>query len=387
MSWCFVDFDDRFYASARQRTLLKTLHPSPPPRRIKIFEGSLTSSQISLELCTICVNGFCTTCDTPAGKRLRVRRDLRDGAAYPTKIPVTSSVTPSDESSKDRPTDHAESDTKAANEPAAKPDTHAPAKPQTHVEPKPATDAKPKSHDVEPKPATDIKPTLPANVKAEPEIDVKPKPKTDSKAKPTTDINTKAHTDTKAKPTTDIKATSTTDIKATPTTDIKPKPTTDSKSKSESDKASHSQSSSQRPSAADSQTPLNEEHRPPKGDPCRSPAYQGFTRCCPAPNPPPMNACLALAHSIRGLTLRLPFIGSHGGCALSVQSIVSRGVVAGDNVARRIESMVQSCGELDLAGEMEDYLSPAFDVYLGQLCGWFGTDAENCINPPPSSEW
>lgn len=108
-----------------------------------------------------------------------------------------------------------------------------------------------------------------------------------------------------------------------------------------------------------------------------------WTYCCSSIAAAEANDCKALADSLRGKTLELPFIGVEEDCELAIESYKPGNTVSGDTIADKIKKNVDACQSGGYIGSIHDYsVGPdqpgAYDMYLGELCGEFGIGVASC---------
>ncbi|KAM7192622.1 hypothetical protein V8F33_008233 [Rhypophila sp. PSN 637] len=109
--------------------------------------------------------------------------------------------------------------------------------------------------------------------------------------------------------------------------------------------------------------------------------------CTSTLGPVPVTACKALANSLRGKTLQLPYVTSKDNCDLAIFAHFQRRTANGDTVADRIShdtDLCKSSGSRPVVGSQKDttqekYLFYGYTIWFGNLCGRFGFGIANCV--------
>ncbi|KAK4160847.1 hypothetical protein QBC43DRAFT_292494 [Cladorrhinum sp. PSN259] len=108
--------------------------------------------------------------------------------------------------------------------------------------------------------------------------------------------------------------------------------------------------------------------------------------CSSSNNGVPVSQCVALANSVRGQSLRLPFLRTSGNCDLAIFGITSSLSANGNTVADRIvttSNLCKSSGSNPVVGFQTDdtQLIPlaGYTIWFGNLCGTFSWGVSTCI--------
>jgi len=97
--------------------------------------------------------------------------------------------------------------------------------------------------------------------------------------------------------------------------------------------------------------------------------------------------CKAIAATLKGKTLNLPYQATNGDCSLALWTHKRGWTAKGDEVAARIEHDVDVCssGAGGMVGRVVDSsiewvaLFPGVKIWFGQLCAEFGIGTANCV--------
>ena len=108
--------------------------------------------------------------------------------------------------------------------------------------------------------------------------------------------------------------------------------------------------------------------------------------CGSALGPVKSDDCKAIAETLRGKELQLPFQAAHEGCSLALYAHVRGWKIAGDLVADRIVHDTDVCASKGVVGHQVDDTLQFTGLYgmgprmwFGQLCGEFGIGLADCI--------
>jgi hypothetical protein len=137
--------------------------------------------------------------------------------------------------------------------------------------------------------------------------------------------------------------------------------------------------------------PLASEPAPPPMLARRDSELPPGVRCDPGPGPVKSSDCHALAASLRGRDLYLPFAATKESCSVAVFAHYKLGkgqgrTIRGDEVADKIDRGTNSCNSYGVVPTITDssadietpgYLT-GYYVFFGQLCGQFGHGIAEC---------
>jgi hypothetical protein len=108
--------------------------------------------------------------------------------------------------------------------------------------------------------------------------------------------------------------------------------------------------------------------------------------CRSSLQPPSVDDCKGLADTLRGKTLRLPYVASHEDCDLAVFAHFRDFDVRGDQVADRIAhdaDVCKSAGSDPVVGFQIDTSQEVplfgFTIWFGNLCSMFSFGTANCV--------